>query len=138
MRATAMGLSFNQAAELLDLILGTRAARTRSTVHRWVQAAATTAGKVLQRLDGLCTGLVKTACLDETFFHRSPILVGVEPNSRLRFLVVKADRLDRAAWLKNLAGWDALDYVVCDAGTVLQSALSVLAKQRRTAGLRGR
>jgi hypothetical protein len=133
-RAAAMGLSLNQAAELLVLILGTPAARTRSTVHRWVQAAATTAGKVLQRLDGLCTSLVKTACLDETFFHRRPVFVGVEPASRLRFLVAKADRLDRTAWLKNLAGWDALDYVVCDAGTVLQSALAVLAKQRRTAG----
>jgi hypothetical protein len=133
-RSAAMGLSLNQVAELLVLILDTQEARARSTVHRWVQAAGTTAGKVLQRLDGFSKALVKTGCLDETFFHGHPVLVGVEPGSRLLFLIKKADRLDRAAWLKNLAGWDALEYVVCDAGTVLQSALSVLAKQRRTAG----
>ena len=33
-------------------------------------------------------------------------------------LADKGDRLDRAAWLKKLGGWDALRYVVSDAGTV--------------------
>ena len=81
---------------------------------------------------GVCKSLVKTACLDEIFFHGRPVFVGVEPAEHgCWFLADKGDRLDRAAWLKKLAGWDALRYVVCDAGTVLQSALAWLAKQRR-------
>ena len=38
--ALAMGLSLTQIAVLLALLLGAKAAPARSTVHRWVQAAA--------------------------------------------------------------------------------------------------
>jgi len=40
---------------------------------------------------------------------------------------------ERAAWLKRLVGWNTLRYVVCDAGTVLQSALSRLPRDARIA-----
>ncbi len=133
-RAAAMGLSLNQIVELLTLLLGVPAAPGRSTVHRWVRAAARAAGKVLQRLDQRCESLVSTACLDEIFFHGRPVFVGVEPQSMTLILAQKGDRLDRAAWLKRLVGWNVLSYVVCDAGTVLQSALSWLAAQRQAAG----
>jgi hypothetical protein len=134
-KAAAMGLSLAQTTELLALILGAQAAPSRSTVHRWVNAAATAAGRVLERLDTQCQSLVSTACLDEIFFHGRPVLVGVEPQSMTLIMAQKEDRLDRAAWVKNLVGWDALDYVVSDAGTVLQSALSFLAAQRRAVGV---
>ena len=133
-RAAAMGLSLSQIVELLTLLLGVPAAPGRSTVHRWVQAAALAAGKVLHRLDERCKELVVTACLDEIFFHSHPVFVGVEPQSMTLILAQKGDRLDRAAWLKRLVGWNALRYVVCDAGTVLQSALSWLAARRQAAG----
>jgi hypothetical protein len=42
--ALAMGLSLNQSVVLLAILLGVRACPGRSTVHRWVQAAATAAG----------------------------------------------------------------------------------------------
>ena len=132
--AIAMGLSVNQIADLLAVILGTKAAPGRSTVNRWGLAAAASAGKVLERLDGRCKSLVTTACLDEIFFHGRPVFVGVEPRSMTLVLASKGDRLDRAAWLRRLVGWDALRYVVCDAGTVLQSALAWLAAQGRGAG----
>lgn len=132
--AIAMGLSVNQIADLLAVILGTKAAPGRSTVNRWGLAAAASAGKVLERLDGRCKSLVTTACLDEIFFHGRPVFVGVEPRSMTLVLASKGDRLDRAAWLRRLVGWDALRYVVCDAGTVLQSALAWLAAQGRARG----
>jgi hypothetical protein len=133
-RAAAMGLSLSQIVELLALLLGVEAVPGRSTVHRWVQAAGRAAGRVLQRLDQRCQGLVQTACLDEIFFHGRPVLVGVEPRSMTLILAHKARRLDRAAWLQRLIGWEALRYVVCDAGTVLQSALAWLVAKRRGAG----
>ena len=45
--AAAMGLSLNQVLVLLALILGPRLAPSRSTIDRWVQAAAAAAGRVL-------------------------------------------------------------------------------------------
>lgn len=133
-RAMAMGLSLNQIVELLILLLGVKAAPGRSTVHRWVQDAGRAAGKVLQRFDPRCKADITSACLDEVFFHRHPVFVGVEPQSMTLILAHKGDRLDRAAWLKRLVGWNTLRYVVCDAGTVLQSALSRLAARRQAAG----
>ena len=129
-RATAIGLSLNQVVSLLAVLLGTKAAPGRSTVHRWVLAGAVAAGKVLERLDECSKNLVTTACLDEIFFHGHPIFVGVEPQSRTLILAAKGDRLDRSAWLEKLRGWNALRYVVSDAGTVLQSALTAVAAQR--------
>ncbi len=132
--AIAMGLSVRQIADLLALILGSKAAPGRSTVNRWGLAAATAAGRVLKRLDERCKGLVKTACLDEIFFHGRPVFVGVEPQSMTLILADKGDRLDRTAWLQRLVGWDALRYVVSDAGTVLQSALTWMVAERQAAG----
>src|SRR5262249_38070043 len=60
------------------------------------------AGRVLERLDTHCKSLVSTACLDEIFFHGHPVLVGVEPRSMTLIMAQKEDRLDRAAWVKNL------------------------------------
>jgi hypothetical protein len=132
--AIAMGLSVNQIADLLAVILGTKAAPGRSTVNRWGLAAAAAAGKVLKRLDGRCKPLITTACLDEIFFHGRPVFVGVEPRSMALILAGKGDRLNRAAWLEKLKGWDFLRHVVSDAGTVLQSALAQLVAQRQAAG----
>jgi hypothetical protein len=129
-KAAAMGLSSNQIVELLAILLGIKTAPGRSTVHRWVQAAAKAAGRVLKDLDEGCQTLVKTACLDEIFFHGRPVLVGLEPASMVLFLTQKIDRLSRSAWVKRLSGWKALQYVVSDAGTVLQSAIAWVRKQR--------
>jgi hypothetical protein len=130
-KAAAMGLSSNQIVDLLAILLGVKAAPGRSTVHRWVQAAAKVAGRVLKDLDQRCQTLVKTACLDEIFFHRRPVLVGLEPASMVLFLTQKCERLSRSAWVKRLSAWKALQYVVGDAGVILQSAISWVRKQRK-------
>ena len=78
--ASGMGLSLTQIHVLLR-IMGSKLAPSRSTVGRWVQAAAAAAGRVLGRLDPLCKSLVLVGCLDEIFFHGRPVLVGVEPAS---------------------------------------------------------
>ncbi len=133
-RARGMGLSLNQVVELLAVVLGALAVPGRSTVHRWLLAAEAAAGRVLKRLDQACQTLVRMACLDEIFFHSRPVLVGVEPRSMTLIVAHKADRLDRDSWLKVMAGWNALQHVVADAGKVLQSALKALMAQRRAAG----
>src|SRR5271155_4084906 len=77
--ALGMGISLNQTVVLLAILLSARAAPSRSTIHRWRQAAGAAAGVVLKRLDCACRALVLVGCLDEIFFRRRPVLVGVEP-----------------------------------------------------------
>jgi hypothetical protein len=129
--ALAMGLSLNQVLVLLAILLGTAACPGRSTVPRWVQAAATAAGKVLKLLDHSCRALVLVGCLDEIFFHRRPVLVGVEPHSMVWFIGRKADDCQGATWFGELKPWRALRTVICDAGSGLQAGVAALQRARR-------
>jgi len=99
--ACAMGLSLNQVLVLLALLLGKHAGPSRSTLHRWIKAAALAAGRVLKRLDARCRVLVTVGCLDEIFFHGRPVLVGVEPQSMTWFLGQKANDHSGATWAER-------------------------------------
>ena len=54
---------------------------SRARIERWVQSWCTRAGQILKVLDGACKKLVVAMCIDELFFRRQPVLVGVEPHS---------------------------------------------------------
>jgi hypothetical protein len=129
--ALAMGLSLNQTLVLLAILLGAAAAPSRSRVHRWVQAAARAASAVLKRLDQAAKTLVVVGCLDEIFFHRRPVLVGVEPTSLVWFLGTKAENHQGSTWSAALQPWTALQYVVSDAGSGLQAGIAQLQQDRR-------
>jgi hypothetical protein len=129
--ALAMGLSLNQILALLAILLGKAACPSRSTVHRWAQAAAAAAGRVLQRLDQAAKTLVLVGCLDEIFFRRRPVLVGVEPHSMVWFLGKKADNCQGATWFEVLKPFNSLRQVISDAGSGLQAGLAALQKDRR-------
>jgi hypothetical protein len=129
--ATAMGLSLNQVLVLLALVLGAQACPGRSTIQRWIKAAGQAAGRVLKHLDGRCQALVLVGCLDEIFFHRRPVLVGVEPTSMVWFLGQKVDDRTGATWSKALHDWTALSYVLADAGTGLQAGIAAVQQQRQ-------
>ena len=132
--ATAMGLSLNQVLALLALILGAKACPGRSTLHRWVKAAGRAAGRVLKHLDAHCQALVLVGCLDEIFFHRRPVLVGVEPASMVWFLGQKAQDRTGTTWSRALQGFPALSYVLADAGTGLQAGIAAVQQQRQKDG----
>jgi len=132
--ATAMGLSLNQVLVLLALILGTQAGPGRSTMHRWIKAAALAAGRVLKSLDERCRALVLVGCLDEIFFHGRPVLVGVEPASMAWFLGQKANDRSGTTWAKALRDWPALSFVTADAGTGLQAGITAVQQERRETG----
>jgi hypothetical protein len=132
--ATAMGLSLNQVLALLSLILGAQACLGRSTLHRWIKAAALAAGKVLKHLDGRCQALVLVGCLDEIFFHGRPVLMAVEPASMAWFLGRKADDRTGATWSKALHDWTALESVTADAGTGLQAGIAAVQRWRQEDG----
>src|SRR5271170_150329 len=129
--ALAMGLSLNQTLVLLAILLGAAAAPGRSTVHRWAQAAGTAAGVVLKRLDQAAKTLVLVGCLDEIFFHRRPVLVGIEPHSMVWFLGTKAADHKGSTWFGELQPWTWLRYVTCDAGKGLQSGIAQMQQHQR-------
>src|SRR5512147_688756 len=131
--ATAMGLSLNQTLVLLKLILGKHAGPARSALHRWTKRAALAATRVLKSLDAQCKALILVGCLDEIFFHGRPVLVGVEPASRVWFLGTRAADRSGATWLKALRPWTALEFLVADAGTGLQNGIALLQQERHAA-----
>ena len=132
--AAAMGLSLNQIGELLAIVLGAVARPSRSALHRVVQAAGRRAGQVLKVLDAQCRALILVGCLDEIFFHGRPVLVGVEPVSRVWFLGTRAADRSGPTWLQALRPWTALELVVADAGKGLQHGIALLQRGRRAAG----
>jgi hypothetical protein len=129
--AFAMGLSLNQILVLLAILLGTRATPGRSSVHRWIRAAGKAAGPVLKRLDRAAKSLVLVGCLDEIFFHRKPVLVGVEPKSMMWFLGKKADDHQGSTWFAQLQPWTSLGFVTCDAGLGLKAGIAQTQRHRR-------
>jgi tetratricopeptide (TPR) repeat protein len=129
--ALAMGLSLNQIVVLLTILLGGAAAPARSTVHRWGQTAAKAAGAVLKRLDQAAKTWVTVGCLDEIFFHRRPVLMGVEPRSMVWFVATRAADCQGSTWFEVLRPWTALSYVASDAGTGLQAGIAHLQADRR-------
>src|SRR5262244_1623743 len=78
---SAMGLSLSQIVILLAILVPSRMVPSRAMVGRWVQQSAQQSRGILKILERVCQGLVWVWCLDEIFFHRDPILMGVEPTS---------------------------------------------------------
>jgi hypothetical protein len=132
--AVAMGLSNGQVRALLAILQGAKASPSRSTIHRWVKAAGIAAGEVLKQLDRSCQTLVLVGCLDEIFFHRQPVLVGIEPHSMVWFLGKKAANHQGSTWSRELQPWTSLCYVTSDAGVGLKSGITQMQKHQRHLG----
>jgi hypothetical protein len=130
-KGMGMGLSHTQVHDMLAFLLGATACPSRTTIHRWVQAAAKAAGAVLKRLDRGCRLLVLVGCLDEIFFHRRPVLVGIEPHSMVWFLGTKAANHQGSTWFAELQPWTSLRDVTCDAGKGLQSGIAPMQQHQR-------
>ena len=133
-KLSGIRMSLNQVLALLALILGQPACPGRSTLHRWIKAAALAAGGVLKFLDARCQVLVLVGCLDEIFFHGRPVLVGVEPASMTWFLGQVAHDRSGATWAKALRPWPALEYVMADAGTGLRAGIAAVQQERQEEG----
>jgi hypothetical protein len=82
-------------------------------------------------LDHLAKTLVVVGCLDEIFFHRRPVLVGVEPTSMVWFLGKKTENYQGPTWFAALQPWTALRYVASDAGSGLQVGIVQMQEHRR-------
>lgn len=131
--AAAMGLSLRQTAALLAILLPPLRCPHPATLGRWVQAAARQASRVLAVLDRACQSLVECLCLDEIFFRRQPVLMGIEPSSLAWVLGVRAPDRTGATWAQALAAWPRVRDVAADGGSGLALGLAQAARQRQQA-----
>src|SRR5262245_30845644 len=129
--AAALGLSLGQTLGLLAILLPKRRCPGRATLGRWVQQAARRAGGLLQALDRACRGLVVCLSLDEIFFRRQPVLMGIEPHSLAWVLGQRAADRSGATWAKALAVWPEVRDVAADGGSGLELGLELAARKRQ-------
>jgi hypothetical protein len=129
--AAAMGLSLQQILALLTILLPVRRRPSRAALGRWVNHAARRAGRLLQVLDRAAQALVLCLCLDEIFFRRKPVLMGIEPCSMAWVLGQRAADRTGATWAKALAAWPQVRDVAVDGGSGLELGLELEVHRRR-------
>jgi hypothetical protein len=129
--AASVGLSLQQILALLAIVLPARGLPSRATLGRWVNQAARRAGCLLQVLDRACQPVVLSLCLDEIFFHRQPVLMGIEPFSLAWVLGQRTADRSGPTWAKAVAAWPQLRDVAADGGSGLELGLELATQKRR-------
>ena len=128
---SAMGLSLTQIVTLLAIVLPMAVVPSRATVGRWVQQSAEQSRRLLRVLDRACQRWVLTACLDEIFFHREPILMAVEPVSLAWLAGQRGPDRRGASWSEVIEQWPSLEHVIADGGTGLENGVKLANERRR-------
>lgn len=128
--AAGMGLSLTQVLVLLAIILPTGQCPSRATLGRWLKSWCTRASTLLKVLDRACREWVLVLCIDEIFFGRRPVLVGVEPHSMAWVVGQKAEDRSGQTWYEALEIWNRLEHAVADAGSGLRKGLSLIQEAR--------
>lgn len=117
---SAMGLSLRQVVTVLAIVLPWGVVPSRATVGRWVQQAALQGGRILEVLDRACQARVLALCLDAIFFHREPILMGIEPDSLVWVAGQRGPDRSGESWRQVIENWPCLEHVIADGGTGLE------------------
>jgi hypothetical protein len=130
---SAMGLSLSQLVILLAIVLPHRLVPSRATVGRWIQQSAQQSRGILEVLDRACQGLVLVLCLDEIFFHRDPILMGVEPTSWAWLAGQRGPDRSGESWCEVMKPWPNLEHVIADGGQGLERGVKLANEARRQA-----
>jgi hypothetical protein len=130
---SAMGLSLPQIVMLLAIVLPNHLVPSRATVGRWVQQSAQQSRGILEVLDRACQRWVLVWCLDEIFFHREPILMGVEPLSLAWLTAQRGPDRRGESWCKVIEAWPNLEHVIADGGQGLARGVKLANATRRQA-----
>jgi hypothetical protein len=130
---SAMGLSLSQMVILLAIVLPSRLVPSRATVGRWVQQSAQQSRGILKVLDRACQGFVLVLCLDEIFFHRDAILMGVEPTSWAWLAGQRGPDRSGESWCEVIEPWPNLEHVIADGGQGLERGVKLANEARRQA-----
>src|SRR4029450_845961 len=121
-----------QVVTVLAIVLPWGVVPSRPTVGRWVQHAVVQAGRILEVLDRACQARVLALCLDEIFFHREPILMGIEPDSLVWVAGQRGPDRSGESWRQVIENWPCLEHVMADGGPGLERG-GKLANEARSA-----
>jgi hypothetical protein len=127
---SAMGLSLTQIVILLAIVLPRRMVPSRATVGRWVHQSAEQSSAILRVLDRACQRWVLVLCLDEIFFHREPILMGVEPISLAWLAAQRGPNRSGESWSQVIEPWPNLEHVIADGGQGLERGVKLVNEAR--------
>src|SRR5215510_1477023 len=127
---SAMGLSLSQIVILLAILLPSRMVPSRAMVGRWVQQSAQQSRGILKILERVCQGLVWVWCLDEIFFHRDPILMGVEPTSWAWLAGQRGPDRSGESWCEVMKPWPNLEHVIANGGQGLERGVNLANEAR--------
>jgi hypothetical protein len=130
----AMGLSLSQIVTLLAIVLPQGLVPSRAMVGRWVQQAATQAGRMLVVLDLACQARVRVLCLDEIFLHRVPVLMAIEPDSMAWMAGQRGPDRSGESWSQVITNWPCLEHVVADGGQGLERGVKLANAARSAQG----
>ena len=129
----ALGLSLTQMVILLAMVLPGRLVPSRATVGRWVQQSAQQSRGILEVLDRACQRWALVVCLDEIFFHREPILMGVEPLSLAWLAGQRGPDRRGERWCEVIEAGPNLEHVIADGGQGLERGVKLAHEARRQA-----
>ena len=88
---------------------------------------------ILRVLDRACQRWVLVLCLDEIFFHREPILMGVEPISLAWLAGQRGPDRSGESWSQVIEQWPNLEHVIADGGQGLERGVKLANAARREA-----
>ena len=130
---SAMGLSLTPIVILLAIVLPSRMVPSRAPVGRWVHQSAQQSSTILRVLDRACQRWVLVLCLDEIFFHREPILMGVEPLSLAWLAGQRGPDRSGESWSQVIEPWPNLEHIIADGGQELERGVKLANEARREA-----
>jgi hypothetical protein len=117
---SAMGLSLGQIITLLAIFLSPGPVPRRATVGRWLSQASRQAGARLACRDQRGQRWNLGLCLDEIFFHRTPILMGGEPHNMAWVAGQRGPDRSGESWCELGAKGPCAEHVIADAGKGLE------------------
>jgi hypothetical protein len=121
---SAMGVSLSPMVIVLAMVWPCRMVPSRAMVGRGVQQSAPPSRGILQVLDRVCQGVVLGLCLDELFFHREPLLMGVEPTSWAWWAGQRGPDRSGESGCKVMEPWPSREHVVADGGPGLETGVT--------------
>ena len=105
-------VSYRDIRDVVGVAYGEKYAPSEATLCGMVQDYGVIAGLIL--LDEEVTSKFSSACLDEIFFHRIPILAVVEPDSMAVGACERSQDRTGESWHAVLSHFPNLDYIISD------------------------
>jgi hypothetical protein len=105
-------VSYRDIRDVVGLAYGEKYAPSEATLCGMVQYYGTIAGLIL--LDEEVTLEFSSACVDEIFFHKTPILTVVDPGSMAVGACERSEDRTGESWHAVLSHFPNLDYIISD------------------------